>query len=147
VLMACSCAPTDDGSRTALATRGSGARGFLPFLAELPWRRGILGGRERSPRGGGGDVLCRSRSTSRRRPPYRQPPSRAPSCGDAYPLQPPTATHLPARRHPCAPATPNEPEAVAPLAEASLVVVQLIELALVEFFMCGCGGAGAGQGH
>eukprot|EP01046_Picozoa_sp_COSAG06_P096682 COSAG06_NODE_42792_length_378_cov_1.096774_1_plen_49_part_01 len=42
--MAFSCAPTDDGSHTVLALRGSGARGVLPFLAELPWRRGILGG-------------------------------------------------------------------------------------------------------
>eukprot|EP01046_Picozoa_sp_COSAG06_P118410 COSAG06_NODE_65575_length_256_cov_1.414013_1_plen_30_part_10 len=30
--MAFSCAHTDEGSRTALPLRGSGARGFLPFL-------------------------------------------------------------------------------------------------------------------
>ena len=81
---------------------------------------------------------------------YRQPPSRAPSCGDAHPLQPPTATHPhhPAPAHPCAPTTPDEPEVVAPLAEAPLVVV-LIELALVEFSCVGAAGqwwAGASIG-
>jgi len=63
----------------------------------------------------------------------------------------PTATHLPARpAHPCAPryGAPDEPEVVAPLAEASLAVV-LIELALVEFSCVGAAGqwwAGASIG-
>jgi hypothetical protein len=40
----------------------------------------------------------------------------------------------------------HEPEVVAPLAEAALaVVLLLIELALVEFCMCGCGGAVVGR--
>jgi hypothetical protein len=52
-------------------------------------------------------------------------------------------TH-PAHVHPCAPATPDEPEVVAaPLAEALLVL--LIEPA-EENFMCGCGGAAVGRG-
>ena len=63
----------------------------------------------------------------------------------------PTATHASARpAHPCAPAygAPDEPEVVAPLAEASLAVV-LIELAPVEFSCVGAAGqwwAGASIG-
>jgi hypothetical protein len=81
---------------------------------------------------------------------YRPPPSNP--AHTHHPLSHlRSLAHASARpAHPCAPAygAPDEPEVVAPLAEASLAVV-LIELALVEFSCVGAAGqwwAGASIG-
>lgn len=118
--------------------------------AELPAARGILGGRlgRRRQRETFFRILSVLGAVAVALP-CRQPPScnRPHLCGRPHL----TATHASARpAHPCAPryGAPDEPEVVAPLAEASLVVV-LIELALVEFSCVGAAGqwwAGASIG-
>ena len=150
VLRAFSCAHIDDGSRVVLALRGSGARGVLPFSAELP-AGARHPRREIRTAAAAGDVLSHPLGSRRGGCRSALPPTPLVRCNRphlrGHPH--PTATHLPARpAHPCAPAygAPDEPEVVAPLAEASLAVV-LIELAGARrIFMCGCGGAVVGRG-
>ena len=122
-----------------------------PFLPSFPRGRGILGGRLGAA--AAGDVLSHPLGSRRGGCRSALPPTPLVRCNRphlrGHPH--PTATHLPARpAHPCAPAygAPDEPEVVAPLAEASLAVV-LIELALVEFSCVGAAGqwwAGASIG-
>eukprot|EP01046_Picozoa_sp_COSAG06_P043458 COSAG06_NODE_5693_length_3315_cov_330.218216_2_plen_150_part_00 len=147
--MACSCAPTDDGSHTVPATRGSGARVVsCPLSPSFPGGVASSAG-ESVPREATTETFCVALASRRGGCLSTLPPTplartlvwgRTPLTTTNH--HPPTT--LPPRIHACPLTAPDEPEVVAPLVEASLVV--LIELALVEFPCVGVVGQCVGRG-
>ena len=148
VLRAFSCAHIDDGSRVVLALRGSGARGVLPFSAELPAgarhpRREIRGG------GGGRRSFASSRFSARWL-------SLCPAANPPRAVQPPAPPRPPApNRHP--PARPPRASMRPRLRRAGRaggrgaagggVARRGADRAGARrIFMCGCGGAVVGRG-
>eukprot|EP01046_Picozoa_sp_COSAG06_P046893 COSAG06_NODE_6717_length_2812_cov_9.889053_1_plen_240_part_00 len=137
------CAYAGGNRRALLSLRGSGSARRPAFHRELPRGARHLGGRA-SPWRRGRRSFASSRFSARRLSLCRPPPSRGAPARTSVATRHLTAARPCARpAHPCAPATPDEPEVVAPLAEASLVVV-LIEPAEENFMLRG--GAVVGPG-